>query len=551
MTHDEISSDKFINFSVWRTAFDSDDAAVAAALDTLSGGGVLHFSSGIFTFTNTLQIPSGVSLTGAGAPETELVFDLAAPGHAFHIAGSQAADLSFLTATALRRQHFVTVENAASFGVNDYVKIGLEDSDLVTSEWAYNSVGQIVKITDIEADTLFLASETRLDYTLEREAYVQKINPVQDVHFSCFKITNNTVTTSQTSNFAFDYAVDCSVKNTESDKCNFAHIAVYRSAHLTFAGNYLHHAHDYGGGGRAYGTALQLMTSDCLIENNIFEHLRHSVLLQAGANGNVIADNYSFDPFWTGTMFPANAAGDLVLHGNYTFANLFEGNTAQNIVIDDSHGKNGPGNTFFRNRTEGYGIFMNQNPATDSVNFVGNEILNGGLFYLNGAGHYIYGNNVQGNFPADEQHLLTENSLFRSEEPTYFAAHNALYPTVGLPAAAGERLLPAQARFNLEIPILGCGAELSPQDPIQTATEEAITNFSVFPNPTTGIVHIENAAQNLTSFAIIDLSGIVKMSAVLMSGEARIDISDLSAGIYILSLRNAEGEIAQRKIVKL
>jgi hypothetical protein len=57
----------------------------------------------------------------------------------------------------------------------------------------------------------------------------------------------------------------------------------------------------------------------------------------------------------------------MVLHGNYPFANLFEGNINQNTVIDNSHGKNGPYNTFFRNRSELWGVVMNNSPATDSV----------------------------------------------------------------------------------------------------------------------------------------------------------------------------------------
>ena len=64
------------------------------------------------------------------------------------------------------------------------------------------------------------------------------------------------------------------------------------------------------------------------------------------------------DPFWTGTVLPSDAAGDLVLHGNYPYANLFEGNILQNLVVDDSHGLNGPYNTFFRNRADNYGIVM-------------------------------------------------------------------------------------------------------------------------------------------------------------------------------------------------
>jgi hypothetical protein len=95
-----------------------------------------------------------------------------------------------------------------------------------------------------------------------------------------------------------------------------------------------------GGGGKGYGIMVQNTSGDCLIENNIFRHLRHSMILQAGSNGNVFGYNYSIDPYWTEVSLPSNAAGDIVLHGNYVYANLFEGNLGQQIVIDDSHGIN-------------------------------------------------------------------------------------------------------------------------------------------------------------------------------------------------------------------
>lgn len=109
---------------------------------------------------------------------------------------------------------------------------------------------------------------------------------------------------------------------------------------------YFTRGYGYGGGGRAYGTVLQFTSGNCLIFNNIFEHLRHSVLLQAGVNGNVISYNYSFDPYWEEALYPSDFGGDLVCHGNFVFANLFEGNICSKMSIDNSHGINGPYNTF-------------------------------------------------------------------------------------------------------------------------------------------------------------------------------------------------------------
>jgi hypothetical protein len=137
-----------------------------------------------------------------------------------------------------------------------------------------------------------------------------------------------------------EYATNCYINGVEMDSCNYAHVTFSASSHCAVRNSYFHDAYSYGGGGKGYGIMVQNTSGDCLIENNIFRHLRHSMILQAGSNGNVFGYNYSIDPYWTEVSLPSNAAGDIVLHGNYVYANLFEGNLGQQIVIDDSHGIN-------------------------------------------------------------------------------------------------------------------------------------------------------------------------------------------------------------------
>ena len=93
------------------------------------------------------------------------------------------------------------------------------------------------------------------------------------------------------------------IQGIESDKCNFAHIDAEYSSNLSISKNYFHDAHNYGSGGKAYGVILHFTSNECKIEDNIFNHLRHSMIVQAGANGNVFSTyNYSIDPFWTGVF---------------------------------------------------------------------------------------------------------------------------------------------------------------------------------------------------------------------------------------------------------
>ena len=75
-------------------------------------------------------------------------------------------------------------------------------------------------------------------------------------------------------------------------------------------------------------------------------------MAKQGANGNVFAYNYSLDPYRSED--PHDAGSDMLLHGHYPFANLFEGNIGESIIVDDTWGPAGPYNTFFRNRADLY-----------------------------------------------------------------------------------------------------------------------------------------------------------------------------------------------------
>lgn len=200
------------------------------------------------------------------------------------------------------------------------------------------------------------------------------------------------------------------------------------------------------------------------------------MLLQSGANGNVFGYNYSYDAYWTeGGFFPANSAGDAVLHGNYPYLNLFEGNTVQNIVVDASHANSGPFNTFFRNRAELYGFFSDSNTPTDSMNVVGNETTSTGfplgLFMLNGNGHYSYGNNVFGTVEPPNTSDLTMNSLYLNENelPSFLSSESL--PMIGYPLNLNEKLLQAQLRLENGDP-LSCSEELITEvEPAEIASQ--------------------------------------------------------------------------------
>lgn len=390
--------------------------ALNKAIAALNGKpGTIEFGSGFFLFTQPVSLPSFVKLVGQGSDKTSLNFNLNGNSDAISVQGKPDTISSKIINGTQKESTQITVENAGNFAVHDYCIIKQNASNLLNNDWAYNSFYQIVEITAIKGNTISIRSPMHLSFPAQ--PVLIKINPATDVSIENLTIKRMDITNAQTSTIFFNFAVNCNVSGVELSNSNYALINLQSSAFCTISGNYLHHAFDYGSGGKGYGVVMQFGATDNLIIDNIAEHLRHSFLLQASSNGNVIAFNYSFDPYWKQGFFPSGAAGDIVLHGNYPYGNLFEGNIIQNLVIDNSHGINGPNNTFFRNRMESYGIFMNGNSG-DNMNFYANEITGSGLLkglYSLEGNHTEIANNIKGDLQSG---TVSEKSLFNS---SYFA----------------------------------------------------------------------------------------------------------------------------------
>lgn len=438
-------------------------SAYNAAVASLEGkAGTIYFPEGDYLFNSTLTVPDSVFIKGDGI-ESVLKFDLGGSGNLIQITGSIEQDEFLLSNTAGKGSLQLELIDASTLESGDIIRLYMFDEDYMYSSWAYGTLGQVVEIESIYGNTVTLLDPLNHTYSTSRSAYIKKLNPICAAGVECLSIKREDDADTQHSNVYFNNAYNCVVRNVEGERCDFGHVEVNSSAHLQIEGNYFHHGIGYGGGGRAYGVIFQTASSFCLAQNNVFEHLRHSMLIQSGANGNVFGYNYSADPFWEDGFLPSNSAGDAVLHGNYTFMNLFEGNTVQNIVVDASHGSNGPYNTFFRNRAELYGFFSDSGTPTDSMNVVGNEITNSGfpygLFMVNGNGHYSYGNNVSGTATPSGTELMTTNSLYLDEQQLPAFLGNNTLPMIGYPLAINTHLLPAEQRFDNEA-YTSCSAQI-------------------------------------------------------------------------------------------
>ncbi|MDK2909104.1 MAG: hypothetical protein PWR20_671 [Bacteroidales bacterium] len=436
-----------LDFGADSTGSVDNSVALSSALNALlPAGGTIYFPPGNYLFTSTVSIPSGIRIKGAGAALTKILFNNQGLGDCLVVAGTSTNISDTLIGDYNKDSRILIVKAPLKYVKGDYIKIFEDDGGRIFSGWASHSIGQIVRIDSVKINSheLIIDQPLRQNYSASLYPRILKLNPARNVGFECFTLKRLDYTNEQTSNIDFNMAVNCYVLGIESYYTNYAHIRIENSSQITVCHSYFKEALSYGSGGKGYGIALQATSGLCLIENNQFEHLRHSILLQSGANGNVVAYNYSIDPFWTGTFLPSNSAGDLVLHGNYPYMNLFEGNICQNIVVDNSHGINGPYNTFFRNRAQLYGIFMNTNPASDNQNFIANEITNPifGLYLVQGNGHLEYGNNQNGVLIPPDTDTLTIKSLYKNSVPEYWD-YTYVWPGIGISYFLNYNLIPS------------------------------------------------------------------------------------------------------------
>lgn len=512
------------------------DSVLAAVISGLSGSGaILLFPAGDFLFQQTIHLPSGIVIRGQGPASTRFISDLGGSGHSIQIQGASASSpADTLVHDALKDNNYIIIDNPAVFTSGGWIRIHMQDSALLTSGWAWGTVGQIARISGISGDTLFLESPLRRDFQISQQARVTKLSPVTNTGIECLALQRiDNTAPEQSSVIQFRYAVNSWVRGVESVNTTFAHIEAEWSSNLSVSGSYLHHAFDYGENGRAYGIMLHFSSGECRVEDNILEHLRHSMIVQAGANGNVFAFNYSLDPWWS--SLPSNSAGDMVLHGNYVFLNLFEQNICRNIVIDDSHGPNGPYNTFFRNRAEGYGIFFSAANSPEQ-NLVGNDISNTSFPYslvnytILGSGHLKYGNNNKGTIDPVGTQNLADVSYAYLQPPPFVPLLQ--WAAIGTPNVMGSASNPARDRYlsgNLFNGVCG---------PLVVDVGNEILSpgtFSVFPNPFRGELNIE-CEEEIARIIIADPSGKVMLMTAYNGRKVTMNTRHWAGGWYVVNV---------------
>jgi hypothetical protein len=528
---------------------------IVNAINSLGGNaGVIYFPPGNYIMQSTISLPDSVVIRGQCSDSTHLIFDLGgAAGNSFTISGSaSAAPINVLSAYD-KGSSSIIVANSAGFTAGDFMEIEEDNGtwDTQPVSWADRSMGQILRIDSVSGDTLFFHQPLRFTYDSALNVKVRKFTPVKEAGIECLSIERrDSVSSGLCIGIYMYHAYNCWIRGVESRRSVGSHIEADNSSHIEITGCFIHHSFAYDGvSTHGYGITLFKHTCESKLENNIMRFLRHSFSLQCGANGNVIAYNYSREP--NRTEFPSNAGADISMHGHYPYLNLFEGNIVQNIQIDQTWGPSGPFNTFFRNRAELYGILMSSATVqSDSQNFVGNEITNlvyppYGNYSLVGSGHLEHGNNVRGTITPVGTDTVNDVSYYLSAQPPFW--NSSPFPSIGAPNPFGGESIPAKDRYSSGISLTVCNS-LTVGSP-----ENNPGDFFVFPNPVKNqLTAILSRNNNYSAFTITDISGKEVYKKDISENETAINVntSMYAAGIYFINLSARNGFSSAAKFVK-
>jgi hypothetical protein len=415
-----------------------------------------------------LQIRKGIALRGAGHAATKLACDMT--GDCIEVRGSGPGTWVSIVSGATQGSTVMVVADAGGVVAGDLIEIQQDNDFNVYHQGSENGwlednmVGQIVPVASVSGTTLSLGRPLYYTYNPAMNPRFVRRNFVKGAGLEKLTIERVRKVDDGYSIELID-AAHCWVTQVKSTMGARAHVGLSQSYGNEVRGSLFDNCWVDGDGGRGYGTSVAFHATDNLIEDNVFRQLRHSMIIQLGASGNVFGYNYSTEPDRSDTN-PDRPTPDISVHGHYGNMNLFEGNTVQGAAIDNVWGTNGS-TTLFRNRIEKLLLPGDSNPSYLTIdennpnhNIVGNE-----LGTANPAsratlpvdidpsvaatiirhGNYTYQDATVDWSPAIATRALPA-SYYLAQRPAFLG--NGPWPVIGGDLAPNTNLIPAQARFN-------------------------------------------------------------------------------------------------------
>jgi len=430
-----------------------DSAAFQAAIDAANQGDAIRVPQGDYFLGTGLKIDKGIVLCGEGPDRSRLLFDCQQT--AIDIVTYHRGTFVDVLDGATKDSTRLTLSDASSFSTGDFAELQQDnDWDVMDPDdhWRNQSqvgwvpdhaVGQMFEIQAVEGNDLIVSPAVHFDYNPAMHPQIRRMGLVTGAGIQGLYMVRNG--TGDHATISLKNAAYCWIRDCESDNTWRAHVSAESAFRCEIRHNFFHHAHDYGGGGHGYGVTLGLHVTDFLVEDNIFLHLRHAMMVHIGANGNVFGYNFSIERESDGNWTPC----DISLHGHYAHMNLFEGNTVREVDVSDYWGATGPGNTFLRNRVLEEGIEVMDH--SNGQNIVGNELgTDDNVISVkdNITDTLVHGNYENGSIAWDpdiSDHVIPV-SYYYNERPNFFGC--TPWPASGADLVPNDTMIPAEQRYR-------------------------------------------------------------------------------------------------------
>lgn len=334
-------------------------AGIQAALNSCAANEAVMLSAGTYLINGTVAVPANVTLRGAGADQT-ILSAKSGSGTAVVTLGTGSPNFGqavSITGGTAQGSTSITVSSASGISVGSYLVIDqLNDNSIVTIAGSEGSCtwcdggeasgtraqGQVVEVTSVSGATIGISPGLFAAYTLTPHATpftATKYAGLENLQI----YANNT---GRATNFAMEACAYCWISGVEGNYTDGDHVEVDWSYHSEVVNSYFSNAYLHTPGSYDSDCVLRNKSTGVLVQNNIFERLHVSMMLEWGAAGNVVAYNYALGAFDSGAT--SVVMGDIDLHGAHPQYNLFEGNVVTSYGADSTWGSHA-NNTFFRN----------------------------------------------------------------------------------------------------------------------------------------------------------------------------------------------------------
>jgi len=356
-------------------------STIQTALNSCGTDHYVLLGAGTFLLNGTLSVPSNCVLRGAGANQT-ILNEKETSGAAVQMGvgfsgGPTTGGTVTITSGNTAGSASIVVSSASGISVGMYLLITeLNDSTYVSIAGADGSCtwcdggigwngtrvrGQIVEVESVSGTTVGISPDLYTNYGVASGtspafatpfSAAAKFAGVENIQF----FANNT---GVPEHVMMGMCAYCWASGIEGNYADGDHIDITWSFHDEVINSYFSNAFLHTPGAFDSTVDVSNKSTGCLIQNNIFERLHNSIMLEWGAAGNVVGYNYTIGDFDSSSYLWMYKGIDF--HGASPQFNLMEGNNDISSQIDSDWGS-ASNNTLFRNFLRG--TTLDCNPAS-------------------------------------------------------------------------------------------------------------------------------------------------------------------------------------------